>query len=81
MGRPLPLETGTQESPIDQSSEVFTQVSDLYLFIVCSQAGCGHMVYTNNLDSRQCERQVMIYQTCDLNYKTSGMTFSDPILF
>ena len=36
---------------IDQSSGVFTQVSDLFSHvIVCSQAGCGHVVYTNNPD-------------------------------
>ena len=37
---------------MDQISGVFTQVSDLFSHvIVCSQAGCGHVVYTNNLDS------------------------------
>ena len=43
---------------IDQSSGVFTQVSDLFSHvIVCSQAGCGHVVYTNNLDTARVRLQ------------------------
>ena len=43
---------------IDQSSGVFTQVSDLFSHvIVCSQAGCGHVVYTNNPDTARIRLQ------------------------
>ena len=37
---------------MEQTSGAFTQVSDLFSHVIaCSQAGCGHVVYTNNLDS------------------------------
>ena len=43
---------------MDQSSGVFTQVSDLFSHvIVCSQAGCGHVVYTNNPDTARIRLQ------------------------
>lgn len=43
---------------MDQTTGAFTQVSDLFSHvIVCSQAGCGHVVYTNNLDTARLRLQ------------------------
>ena len=43
---------------MDKSSGAFTQVSDLFSHVImCSQAGCGHVVYTNNLDTPRARLQ------------------------